>query len=82
MVRANLGITVPISLWTAPNKHNPNSSLPSPMLTLPGQPILLPTRGPAPQLGHGVYQRDGYIRASLLGTPLIEGSVRPLRRFP
>jgi len=51
------------------------------MLTLPGQPIVLPVRGPAPQLGPGVYQRDGQIRASLLGTPRFEGSVRSLLHF-
>jgi exosome complex component CSL4 len=51
------------------------------MLTLPGQPIVLPARGPAPQLGPGVYQRDGQIRASLLGTPRFEGSVRSLHCF-
>lgn len=43
---------------------------------LPGQPISLPARGPAPQLGTGVYERDGQIRASLLGSPHFDGSVR------
>lgn len=43
-------------------------------LSLPGQPILLP-RGPVPQLGSGVYSRDGQVRASLVGAPRYEGSV-------
>jgi exosome complex component CSL4 len=43
-------------------------------LVLPGQPILLP-RGPIPQMGSGVYVRDGQTRASLVGTPRYEGSV-------
>ena len=44
-------------------------------LLLPGQPIPLPTRGPAPQLGPGIYERNGQLRASLLGIPHFEGSV-------
>jgi len=48
---------------------------------LPGQPILLPARSPVPQLGPGVYERDGQIRASLLGVPRFEGSVRHLLRL-
>ena len=44
------------------------------MLVLPGQPIPLP-RGPMPQLGSGVYVRDGHTRASLVGIPRYEGSV-------
>ena len=47
---------------------------------LPGQPISLPARGPAPKLGTGVYERDGQIRASLLGSPHFDGSVRRLFR--
>lgn len=47
---------------------------------LPGQPIPLPARGPAPQLGTGVYERDGQVRASLLGVPHMDGSVRRLLR--
>lgn len=43
---------------------------------LPGQPIPVP-RGPAPQLGGGTYQRDGQIRASVVGVPQFQGSVRP-----
>lgn len=43
-------------------------------LTLPGQPIPLP-RGPVPQLGSGIYSRDGQVRASLVGVPRYEGSV-------
>jgi exosome complex component CSL4 len=43
-------------------------------LMLPGQPVPLP-RGPAPQLGDGVYMRDGQLRASLVGVPRYEGSV-------
>lgn len=44
-------------------------------LVLPGQPIPLP-RGPVPQLGNGIYSRDGLVRASLVGVPSYEGSVR------
>ena len=43
---------------------------------LPGQPIPLPPRAPLPQLGPGAYSRDGIARASLLGQPKIDGSVR------
>jgi len=43
-------------------------------LILPGQPIPLP-RGPVPQLGSGVYMRDGQPRASLVGVPRYEGPV-------
>jgi len=43
-------------------------------LVLPGQPIPIP-RGPRPQLGSGVYFRDGHTRASLVGIPRYEGSV-------
>ncbi|EMD42200.1 hypothetical protein CERSUDRAFT_147841 [Gelatoporia subvermispora B] len=60
-------------------------------LVLPGQPIPIP-RGPIPQLGSGVYARDGAVRASLIGTPRFEGPVgfstlaisgtRPLPRPP
>ncbi|THH20836.1 hypothetical protein EW146_g594 [Bondarzewia mesenterica] len=35
---------------------------------LPGQPIRLP-RGPLPQLGGGIYSKDGHVRASLVGIP-------------
>lgn len=48
---------------------------------LPGQPIILPPRTPAPQLGPGTYQRDGLVRASLLGVPRINASVRRLGRL-
>lgn len=83
MVRANLGMYYHHYLLMDRTKQAQSELIPpSPMLTLPGQHILLPARSPALQLGPGVYQRDGYIRASLLGTPLAEGSVRPLRRFP
>ena len=44
------------------------------MLTLPGQPIPLP-RGPVPKLGNGIYERDGQVRASLVGVPKYQGSV-------
>ena len=49
-------------------------------LLLPGQPIPLPPRAPAPQLGPGIYERNGQVRASLLGIPQFDGSVR--RLFP
>jgi hypothetical protein len=41
---------------------------------IPGQPVPLP-RGPALQLGSGIYSKNGQIRASLVGTPLYHGSV-------
>jgi exosome complex RNA-binding protein Rrp4 len=41
---------------------------------VPGQPVPLP-RGPALQLGSGVYVRNGETRASLFGTPQHQGSV-------
>lgn len=47
-------------------------------LLLPGQPIPLPSRAPAPQLGPGIYERNGQLRASLLGIPHFEGSVSSL----
>ncbi|KAF4623629.1 hypothetical protein D9613_001909 [Agrocybe pediades] len=47
---------------------------------LPGQPISLPPRGPAPQLGPGLYHRDGQLRASLLGVPRFEGSTLKISR--
>ncbi|KAI0304923.1 hypothetical protein BC826DRAFT_978977 [Russula brevipes] len=40
---------------------------------IPGQPVPLP-RGPALQLGSGIYSKNGQIRASLVGTPLYHGS--------
>ncbi|KAH9837087.1 uncharacterized protein C8Q71DRAFT_756760 [Rhodofomes roseus] len=48
-------------------------------LVLPGQPIPLP-RGPVPQLGSGIYSRDGNIRASLVGIPGYEGSTLSISR--
>jgi len=42
---------------------------------VPGQPVPLP-RGPALQLGSGIYTRNGEPRASLFGTPIHQGSVR------
>jgi hypothetical protein len=47
---------------------------------LPGQPINFPPKAPHPQIGTGVYERDGQIRASLLGAPRLEGTVRHLIR--
>lgn len=44
-------------------------------LKLPGQPIQIP-RGHAPQLSNGVYSRDGQVRASLVGAPVYQASVR------
>lgn len=44
-------------------------------LKLPGQPIHIP-RGPAPQVSNGVYSRDGQVRASLVGIPVYDASVR------
>ncbi|TFK57153.1 hypothetical protein OE88DRAFT_1709530 [Heliocybe sulcata] len=47
---------------------------------LPGQPIPLP-RGPQLLLGNGVYNRDGIVRASLLGVPRNEGSTLTISRI-
>lgn len=41
---------------------------------LPGQPVALP-KGPLPQLGQGLYLRDGQVRASVIGSPLRTGVV-------
>jgi hypothetical protein len=41
---------------------------------LPGQPIPLP-RGPAPQLGGGIYLLDGQVRPALVGVPSYDGPV-------
>ena len=41
---------------------------------LPGQPVPLP-RGPLPQLGSGIYTKDGQPRASLVGIPRYDASV-------
>ncbi|KAF7799026.1 hypothetical protein EIP86_010256 [Pleurotus ostreatoroseus] len=46
---------------------------------LPGQPIPVP-RGPAPQLGTGVYARDGQLRASIVGVPQYQGSTLTIPR--
>ncbi|KAI0963823.1 hypothetical protein AcW1_000792 [Taiwanofungus camphoratus] len=48
-------------------------------LVLPGQPIPLP-RGPVPQLGSGIYIKDGHVRASLAGVPQYEGSTLAISR--
>lgn len=34
---------------------------------VPGQPIPPPPKGPTPKYGVGVYERDGIVRASLVG---------------
>ncbi|KAJ8454475.1 hypothetical protein ONZ45_g19292 [Pleurotus djamor] len=49
-------------------------------LHLPGQPIFIP-RGPAPKLGAGVYQRDGTVRASLVGCPTQQASTLLISRI-
>ncbi|KAI0068393.1 hypothetical protein BV25DRAFT_1875898 [Artomyces pyxidatus] len=46
---------------------------------LPGQPVPLP-RGPVPQLGGGVYTKDGQTRASIIGVPHHEGSSLAISR--
>ncbi|KAI0271330.1 hypothetical protein BC834DRAFT_858939 [Gloeopeniophorella convolvens] len=46
---------------------------------IPGQPVPLP-RGPAFQLGSGVYTKDGQTRASLFGVPLHQGSTLTIPR--
>jgi exosome complex component CSL4 len=48
-------------------------------LVLPGQPLPLP-KGPVPQLGTGIYSRDGQVRASLVGTPHRDGSTLAITR--
>ena len=58
--------------------HRLSSALPISSMSsdtvLPGQPTPLP-RGPVPQLGGGIYSRDGIVRASLVGVPQYSGSV-------
>ncbi|OBZ79089.1 Exosome complex component csl4 [Grifola frondosa] len=49
-------------------------------IVLPGQPIALP-RGPVPQLGGGIYSRDGQVRASLVGVPQHAGSTLAISRM-
>ncbi|KLO20238.1 hypothetical protein SCHPADRAFT_864176 [Schizopora paradoxa] len=41
-------------------------------LLLPGQPMALP-RGPLPKVSEGLYERNGQIRASVVGTPQRDG---------
>ncbi|KAH9486810.1 Nuclear distribution protein nudE-like protein 1 [Psilocybe cubensis] len=48
-------------------------------LFLPGQPLLPPT-APLPQLGPGVYERHGVVRASLLGPSRLDGSTLTVPR--
>ncbi|TFK89626.1 hypothetical protein K466DRAFT_518620 [Polyporus arcularius HHB13444] len=48
-------------------------------IVLPGQPIPIP-RGPIPQVGSGVYSRDGTVRASLIGVPSYAGSTLEIKR--
>lgn len=48
-------------------------------LLIPGQPVPL-LKGPAPQLGHGLYIREGQVRASLVGIPENQGSVLKISR--
>lgn len=43
-------------------------------ILLPGQPVSLP-RGPAPDLGGGLYLKDGQVRASLVGVAQYDGPV-------
>ena len=45
-------------------------------IVLPGQPIHQPLRAPIPQVGTGVYERDGQIRGAVIGVPRLEGPVR------
>jgi exosome complex component CSL4 len=47
-------------------------------MLLPGQPVSLP-RGPAPNLGSGLYIKDGQVRASLVGIAQYDG---PVGLFP
>ncbi|ETW87328.1 hypothetical protein HETIRDRAFT_308387 [Heterobasidion irregulare TC 32-1] len=46
---------------------------------LPGQPVPLP-RGPLPQLGSGIYMKDGEPRASLVGIPRYDASTLAISR--
>lgn len=49
-------------------------------VVLPGQPVPVP-RGPIPQIGGGIYSRDGFVRASLIGVPSYSGSVGLFAQF-
>ncbi|KAG0708983.1 hypothetical protein DFH29DRAFT_889996 [Suillus ampliporus] len=50
-----------------------------PDILLPGQPVPLP-RGPAPNLGGGLYLKDGQVRASLIGVAQYEGPTLAITR--
>lgn len=74
------------------NPHARASLLPHPIafscrssmssdVVLPGQPVPVP-RGPMPQIGSGIYSRDGIVRASLIGVPSYSGSVGLFALFP
>ena len=45
----------------------------SSVLDLPGQPV--PVVAPVPQIGDGLYVRDGLVRAAVIGSPQRDGSV-------
>ena len=68
-----------------PTYHSSSSHLGATCFTkmtstlLPGQPIPVP-RGPVPQLGGGTYQRDGRIRASIVGVPHFTASTLSIPR--
>ncbi|KAI0307768.1 hypothetical protein B0F90DRAFT_1677018 [Multifurca ochricompacta] len=47
---------------------------------IPGQPVPI-SRGPALQLGSGVYNRNGETRASLLGVPVHQGPTLTIPRI-
>jgi exosome complex RNA-binding protein Rrp4 len=40
----------------------------APVVLLPGQPVPAPPKGPTPKYGAGLYERDGVVRASLVGS--------------
>ncbi|KAJ8596992.1 hypothetical protein M405DRAFT_804619 [Rhizopogon salebrosus TDB-379] len=48
-------------------------------ILLPGQPVSLP-RGPAPNLGSGLYIKDGQARASLVGIAQYDGPTLAISR--
>ena len=62
-----------------PPSHPRLSSMSSDVV-LPGQPVPVP-RGPIPQIGGGIYSRDGVVRASLIGVPSYSGSVGLFAHF-
>lgn len=61
------------SLWSHAKFNDSRLIVMAFNFVLPGQPVALP-RGPALKLGTGLYNRDGQVRASVLGKPQQDGS--------